>query len=28
LCNNCNNGLGRFKHNPDLLKAARAYLLF
>jgi hypothetical protein len=26
LCSNCNNGLGRFKDNPDLLRAAIAYL--
>jgi len=26
LCNNCNNGLGRFLENVDLLRAAIAYL--
>lgn len=26
LCSNCNNGLGRFKDNPDLLRAAIVYL--
>ena len=27
LCNTCNSGLRHFKDNPDLLAAARAYLL-
>lgn len=26
LCNNCNNGLGRFKDNPYLLEQAAKYL--
>jgi len=26
LCNECNSGLGKFKDNPTLLKAAIAYL--
>jgi len=26
LCNNCNNGLGRFKDNPDLMQKAIKYL--
>lgn len=26
LCNNCNNGLGRFKDNPQLLENAIKYL--
>ena len=26
LCNNCNNGLGRFKDDPDLLQLAIKYL--
>lgn len=26
LCLNCNNGLGRFKDRPDLLREAIAYL--
>ena len=26
LCSNCNNGLGRFKDNPELLYEAAAYL--
>lgn len=26
LCNVCNTGLGMFKHNPDLLRKAIAYL--
>ena len=28
LCNNCNNGLGRFKDNPDLLRSAIIYLSY
>jgi hypothetical protein len=27
LCSSCNNGLGRFKDNPDSLKRAAEYLL-
>jgi Recombination endonuclease VII len=27
LCNNCNNGLGRFQHDPKLLAAAVQYLI-
>jgi len=27
LCDSCNNGLGRFRDNPDSLMAAAAYLL-
>lgn len=26
LCNNCNNGLGRFRDNPNILQAAIEYL--
>jgi len=26
LCGNCNNGLGRFAHDPDLLRQAARYL--
>ncbi len=26
LCGNCNNGLGRFKDNPEVLRLAAAYL--
>lgn len=26
LCDNCNNGLGRFKDRPDLLQKAASYL--
>lgn len=26
LCTSCNNGLGRFKDNPDILRAAADYL--
>ena len=26
LCNNCNNGLGRFKDKPELLESAIRYL--
>jgi hypothetical protein len=26
LCNNCNNGLGRFRESSELLRAAAAYL--
>lgn len=26
LCGNCNNGLGRFKDNPELLELAATYL--
>lgn len=28
LCNNCNNGLGRFKDSPELLAKAIEYLLY
>jgi hypothetical protein len=27
LCDNCNHGLGHFKDSPELLSAARSYLL-
>lgn len=27
LCHNCNRGLGYFKDNPELLEAAKGYLL-
>ena len=27
LCNNCNSGLGWFKHNPEIMKAAIKYIL-
>lgn len=27
LCQGCNTGLGKFKDNPDLLRAAQLYLL-
>lgn len=27
LCMNCNQGLGKFKDDPDLLEFARIYLL-
>ena len=27
LCEGCNTGLGKFKDNPDLLRAAQLYLL-
>lgn len=27
LCDSCNNGLGRFRDDPDALMAAAAYLL-
>lgn len=28
LCNNCNNGLGRFNHSPECLERAAAYLRY